>query len=418
MLTKRHFLKTLLATVVLPFTAKARTVLDEMPPSWTSQKFDDYWLKIRSEYKLKPDYINLENGYFSMMAQPVLEAYLNDIRMVNLEASYYMRTVQFDNKLKVKDKLAGLLGCDKDELIITRNTTESLDTIIAGIDWKPGDEAVMAEQDYGSMLDMFKQQAKRYGIVNKLISIPLNPTSDEEIVSLYEKAITSKTKLLMVCHIINITGQILPIRKICNMAHNRGVEVMVDGAHAVGHFKFSIHDLDCDYYGSSLHKWLGTPMGAGILYVKREHIKKLWPIFGDAGFAEDDIRKLNHTGTHPVATDIAINHAIDYHNSFIDGKKEGRLRYLQNYWVDKVKGINKIYLNTPDDQRRSCGIANVGITGVKPVDLAKILLDNYKIWTVAIDSANVKGVRITPHLYTTTQELDKLVSALTEIAKG
>ncbi len=418
MFTKRHFLKTLLATAALPFAAKAKTILDEMPPDWTAQKFDDYWLKVRSEYKLKPDYINLENGYFSMMAQPVLEAYLNEIRMVNLEASYYMRTVQFDNKQKVKDKLADLLGCDKSELIITRNTTESLDTIISGFDWKPGDEAVMAETDYGSMLDMFKQQAKRFGMVNKTVSIPLNPQTDEEIVGIYEKAITPKTRLLMVCHMINITGQILPIRKICDMAHSKGVEVMVDGAHAVAQLDFKLSELGCDYYGSSLHKWLGTPMGAGILYVRKEHIKKLWPIYGEMGFAEEDIRKLNHTGTHPVATDIAISHAIDYHNAIGIQRKEERLRYLQNQWVGKVKGIDKIYLNTPHDTKRSCGIANVGILGIKPADLSKTLLDKYKIWTVAIDSANVKGVRITPHLYTTTQELDKLVSALGEIAKG
>ncbi len=418
MFTKRNFIKSLLLTAAIPFTAKAKSIVDEMPEAWTAQKFDDFWQQVRSEYILKTDYINLENGYFSMMSRPVLDAYLNDIRMVNTEASYYMRTIQFDNKQKIKDRLADLLGCSKNELIITRNTTESLDTIISGYDWKAGDEAVMAEQDYGSMLDMFKQQAKRYGIVNKIVSVPLHPTSDEEIVALYEKAITPKTKLLMICHIINITGHILPVKKICDMAHAKGVEVMVDGAHAVAHFDFKISDLGCDYYGSSLHKWLGTPMGAGILYVHKDKIKNLWPIYGDAGYGDEDIRKLNHTGTHPVATDIAIHHAIDYHNKIGIKRKEERLRFLQNYWTSQLKGVPKIYINTPSDPSRNCGIANVGIEGMKPGDLAKTLLDKHKIWTVAIDSANVHGVRVTPHVYITTEELDKFVGALKEIANS
>ena len=416
MLNKRNFLKSLLLFSAIPFTSKAKSILDEIPEELTKEKFDDFWLEIRSDYKLKPDYINLENGYFSMMSQPVLEKYLTDVRMINTEASYYMRTVQFANKQKVNDRLAELLGCSSDELIITRNTTESLDIIISGIDWKVGDEAVMAEQDYGSMLDMFKQQSKRYGIVNKIISIPLHPKTDEEIVDLYSNAITPKTRLLMVCHMINITGQILPIKKICDMAHSKGVEVMVDGAHGVAHFDFKISELGCDYYGSSLHKWLGTPMGAGILYIRKEKIKVLWPIYGEYGFAETDVKKLNHTGTHPVSIDIAIHHAIDYHNKIGSKRKEERLRYLQTFWTSKVTDIKKVYLNTPTDPSRHCGIANVGIEGIKPADLAKILLDKYKIWTVAIDSANVHGVRITPHVYTTTAELTVFIKALKEIA--
>jgi len=413
--TKREFLKSLLLFSALPSAIKANSILQSVSQINDNKMDNDFWLQIRNDYKLKPDYINLENGYYSMMAQPVMEKYLSEIKMINTEASYYMRTIQFDNKEKVKDLLAKMVGCNADELIITRNTTESLDTIISGIDWKPGDEAIMAEQDYGSMLDMFKQQSKRYGLVQKIISIPLHPKSDEEIVELYEKAITPKTKLIMVCHMINITGQILPVKKICYMAHSKGVEVMVDGAHAVAHFDFKISDLNCDYYGSSLHKWLGAPIGAGILYVRKEKIKKLWPIYGEYGFDEINIRKLNHTGTHPVATDIAILHAIDYHEKIGIKSKEERLRFLQNYWTSKVRNIKKVIINTPVDTNRSCAIANVGIEGIKPAELAKILLDKYKIWTVAIDSSNVHGVRITPHIYTTTEELDILVKALMEI---
>ena len=242
---------------------------------------EDFWATIRKGYRLKPDFINLENGYYNFLPEQLLEKFINHIKEVNYHGSYYMRTVQFENKKAMAAKLAALTGCPADELIITRNTTESLDMIIAGLDWKPGDEAVMAEQDYPAMLEMFKQAGKRHGVVNKIVSVPPDPKSDEEIVDLYSKAITPNTKLLMVCHMINLTGHILPVKKICDMAHSRGVPVMVDGAHAIAHIKFTIPELNCDYYGSSLHKWLSVPLGAGILWVKKENIGKVWPLIAE-----------------------------------------------------------------------------------------------------------------------------------------
>jgi selenocysteine lyase/cysteine desulfurase len=366
-------------------------------------------------YKLKPNYINLENGYYCIQPQEILEKYVEHIREVNLQGAHYMRTVQFDNKKKAADAIAGLVECDPECVVITRNTTESLDMIIGGQDWRAGDEAVMAEQDYGAMLDMFKQVAKRYGVVNKIVSLPLHPKSDDEIVEQYANAITPRTRLLMVCHMVNITGQILPVRKICDMAHSRGVEVMVDGAHALAHIRFSLPDLDCDYYGSSLHKWLSVPLGAGMLYVRKDHISKVWPIFADAGKAENDILRLNHTGTHPAATDLTIADAVGFYNKIGAQRKEERLRYLQTYWTSRVRHLPNIILNTPEDPARHCAIGNVGIRGMKPADMADILLKKYGIYTVAIDSAGVHGCRITPNVYTTTGELDQLVAALTEM---
>jgi len=378
---------------------------------------EDFWQSIRGNYKLKPEYINLENGYYSILPQETLEKYIQHIRDVNYQGSFYMRTIQFENKKVMTEKLADLAGCSPEELIITRNTTESLDTVIGGLKWNVGDEAVMAHQDYGAMLDMFKLVEKRHGIVNKIISVPNHPQSDEEIVDLYSRAITRKTKVIMIGHMINITGQILPVRKICDMAHSKNVQVIVDGAHAFAQLKFSIPDLGCDYYAASLHKWLSVPLGAGILYVKKENISKLWPLFADSEQDENNIRRLNHTGTHPVHTDLAIADAIDYYSTIGAERKEARLRYLQNYWTSKVKAFPKVILNTPTDAARSCAIANVGIQGIKPADLANMLLDKYKVWTVAIDNdkANVHGCRITPNLYTTIQELDVFVGALKEL---
>jgi len=379
---------------------------------------DDFWTTVRGKYRLTPDYINLENGYYSMQSEEVLEAFIGKVREVNYKASYYMRTTQVDDKIAARKRLAELTGCSFEELAITRNTTESLDTVIAGLDWKAGDHAVMAAQDYGAMLDMFKLQARRYGIVNTVVSLPLDPSSDDEIVSLYERAITPKTRLLMVCHQVNITGQILPVRKIADMAHRHNVLVMVDGAHAFAQLDFRIPDLGCDFYGASLHKWLGTPLGAGLLYVRKDNIPKLWPVFADEGMADTDIRKLNHTGTHPVHTDLAIASAIDFHNAIGIQRKEARLRFLQQHWTSKVRNTPNIVVNTPTDPARSCAIANVGIASIPPGDLAKTLLAKYRVWTVAIDSAGVRGVRVTPQLFTTTAELDTFVNALKELASA
>ena len=377
---------------------------------------EPFWASVRAKFKLTPDYINLENGYYCFQPEEVLEAFIGNVRMINVEASHYMRTRQFDDKLRARTKLAALAGCSADELIITRNTTESLDTVIAGFDWKPGDEAVMANQDYGAMLDMFRLQAKRRGMVNRFVDIPMDPKSDDDVVKVYADVLTSRTRLLMIPHLVNITGHVLPVRAICDMAHARGVPVMVDGAHAFAHLDYRIPDLNCDYYGASLHKWLATPLGAGILYVRKDRIASLWPVFADLGVAEDDIRKLNHTGTHPVHTDLTIQNSIAFHEMIGSARKEARLRWLQQYWTTKVRGLPKIVLNTPSDPKRTGGIANVGVQGITPGDLAKVLLEKYKVFTVAIDGAGVHGVRVTPQVYTSTAELDTFVAALRELA--
>jgi selenocysteine lyase/cysteine desulfurase len=418
--TKRQFLASIAGACAASFSlAPLQRAMARVAAVAPGQLAGDeaFWNSMRKQYSVTHDFIQLENGYYSITAEPVLETYIRHVRDVNAISSFYMRTKQVDDKLAARHELARLLGCADGELIITRNTTESLDTVIAGFDWKAGDEAVMAEQDYGSMLDMFKLQARRHGIVNRVVSVPMHPKSDDEIVAVYENAITPKTRLLMVCHMINITGQVLPVRKIVEMAHRHGVQVMVDGAHTFGQLDFRIGDLGgCDYYGSSLHKWLGVPLGAGILYVRRDRIAPLWQMFGDASFADDEIRKLNHTGTHPAATDLAILDAIRFHDTIGIARKSARLRYLQRYWTDKVRGVPRIAVNTPEAIERSGVTANVGIEGVTPADLAKTLFDKYRIFTVAIDGAGVHGVRVTPHLFTTTAELDALVTALKQIA--
>ena len=415
---KRTFLgqmgKLAVLTPFLPYTLQAGS--NSGLPAYNELNEHNFWERIRADYSLKPEYINLENGYYNIAPQPILNKFLEHVKNVNYQGSYYMRTEQWDNKKRIAARLADLVGCGHDELIITRNTTESLDMIIGGYPWKSGDEAIFAQQDYGAMRDHFKLISKRFGIVNKVISIPNHPLSDEEIVALYEAQITTKTKLIMVCHMINITGQILPIRKICDMAHSYGVEVMVDGAHCVGHIDVDIESLNCDYYGSSLHKWLSTPLGAGLLYVSKNKVSKIWPLLADHVTEPNNIYRLNHTGTHPVHTDLAIDNAIDYLEIIGMERKESRMRQLQRYWSEQLRQVNNVVINTPIEAHRSCGIANVGIHNMTPANLAKTLMEEFKIFTVAIDYANVKGCRITPNVYNTLDELDKFVIAIKTLA--
>jgi selenocysteine lyase/cysteine desulfurase len=416
-MNKRDFIRNLgYAALAAPMVASAWEPLPEPAPGPYPEEEDDFWDRIRKDYRLKPDYINLENGYYNIIPTPTLQNFIEHVREVNYQGSYYMRTVQWDNKKRVAARLAGMLNCPEDTLVLTRNTTESLDLIIGGYPWKKGDEAVFAVQDYGAMKDHFEQISRRYGVVCKTVSVPNHPQSDEELVSLYKAQITPRTRLIMVCHMINITGQILPVRKICDMAHNNGVEVLVDGAHCIGHIPVDIEALNCDYYGSSLHKWLSTPLGAGMLYVKHDHIPKIWPLLAEHKRDPQDIGRLNHIGTHPVHTDLAIENAMDYLEMIGLERKTNRLRYLQRYWSDTLRGVPNVMLNTPVEANRSCGIANVGIKGVKPKRMAEVLMEEFGIFTVAIDYANVKGCRITPNVYTTTEELDRFVTAVKTLA--
>jgi len=415
---KRQFLRYMgsaaMAAPLFPITLD-NVKLKEMP--YPDKDNEAFWERIRKDYRLKSDYINLESGYYNIIPTPILNKYMEHIQHVNYEGSYYMRTVQWDNKKKAAACVAELVNCSEKELVITRNTTESLDMIIGGYPWEAGDEAIFAVQDYGAMQVHFHQMEDRYGIICKKVSLPNHPESDEEIVALYESQITPKTKLLMVCHMVNVTGQILPVRKICDMAHSHGVEVMVDGAHCIGHINVDLAELDCDYYGSSLHKWLCAPLGAGMLYVAEKNIPKIWPLLAEHENDKTKIRRLNHTGTHPVHTDLTINDSVDYLEMIGMERKENRMRYLQRYWSDQLRDVDNVVVNTPIELHRSCGIANVGLKNMKPSDMAKTLLDEFNIWTVAIDFENVHGCRITPNVFTTTEELDEFVDAIKTMAK-
>ena len=376
---------------------------------------ETFWYQVQKAYKQSPHFINLENGYFSPQPVEVMEAQLENIRMLNEKPSFYMRTSQFPDYYNVKKQLAEFAGCSDEEIVITRNTTESLNTVIMGMDFKEGDEVILCDQDYMSMQEQFQQQGERRGLKLIYIELPLHPESDDDIVQRFEKAITSRTKVMLVTHLINITGQVLPVRKIADMAHAHGVEVIVDGAHAFAQLDFKIPDLGADYYGASLHKWLCCPLGAGILYMKKDHIPKIWPLFGDSRIPKNDIRKFEHIGTRPVTTPLTISNALRFHQMIGSARKEARLRYLQKYWTNKVRDLERVSINTPVDEERCCAIANIAVEDKTPKELSEYFYEEHRIFTVAINRKSVKGVRVTPHLYTTLKDLDRFVEAISAL---
>lgn len=392
----------------------------ELPwiPSWLEDSQSDaaFWNKVRADYTLTDAYINLESGYYNIIPQPTLKALQAHIEAINLRGSHYMRNDQFPDKKRVVQSLAEVVGCEADSLILTRNTTESLNTVIKGIPWKAKDHIIFANQEYGAMQQMIRQVAKRFNLAITNLDIPMHPESDEEIVAHYEALITPQTRLILVSHMVNITGHILPIKKICDMAHGHGIEVLVDGAHCIGHFDFKINDLNCDYYGSSLHKWLATPLGCGLLYINPKHQDTLWPLFTEDHQMTEGIQRFGHQGTHPVYHDLAIENAITYYQALGPHRKEERLRTLATRWMDALRDHENIRLNTPNQKERYAGIANVGLKNMRASELATKLMEKYGIFTVAIEGADVDGCRITPNVFTTDEEIDEFTKAMLQLA--
>ena len=380
---------------------------------------EDFWYYIQQSFTVSPSLINLNNGGVSPAPKTVQDAMKRYYDLSNEAPSYYMWRILDQGREPLRKNLANVAGCSPEEIAINRNSSEGLETIIFGLQLKAGDEVVAALQDYPNMINAYKQREMRDGIKMKWINLELPSEDEDYLVRQYVNAFTAKTKVVHITHIINWNGQILPVKKIANEAHKRGIEVIVDGAHSFAHFKFKIPDLDCDYFASSLHKWLYAPIGTGVLYVKKEKIKTIYPLFAtNENPLKDDIRKFENLGTRPFYIEQAIGKAIEFHEMIGIERKEKRLHYLKNYWMEKVKDIPGVKLNTSLNPKWGCAIGNVGIEGKKPNELDSFLFTNYKIHTVAITWENIVGVRITPNVYTTTKNLDVLVEGIKAYVKS
>lgn len=313
--------------------------------------------------------------------------------------------------------LANVFGCNAEEIAITRNASESLEILLTGMDLKSGDEILTTTQDYPRMLTTLRQREQREGLVLKLIKVPIAPKNLDAIVESFEKGMTPKTRVILISHVINITGQITPVKAVCDLALSKGIEVIVDGAHSFGHFAFTQQDLGCDYYGTSLHKWLYAPKGTGLLFVKRDKIEKIWPLMAADKKQATDIRKFEEIGTHSAAPKLAIGEAILFHNGIGAKRKEARLRYLSRYWMNRLKDLPNVQFHTSFDDNQSCAIGNVEIVGIDPGALTTYLMDKHKIFVVPIIHDEFKGLRITPNVYTTLKELDRFCEVMETVAK-
>lgn len=318
----------------------------------------------------------------------------------------------------LRNKLAELAGCDPDEIAINRNATEALNTVIFGLDLKKGDEVIGTKQDYHNMVNAWRQRAARDGIRYKQISFDFPIEDDAAIVDAYERAITHRTKIIHVTHIINWVGQIMPVRKIADMAHRHGVQVICDSAHAFGLLDFSIPSLGCDYFGTSLHKFLSAPIGTGMLWIKKENIPRVWALVSADKPQDTDIRKFESLGTRSFPIEQGIGEAINFHNGIGPKVKEERIRFLKNYWATQVVHLPRVRIHTSLKPEYSCAICGVTVDGLTPGELNAKLFNDYKIHAVGIVWENISCVRVTPHVYTTKDDLDRLVKGITEISRA
>ncbi|MCL4811965.1 MAG: aminotransferase class V-fold PLP-dependent enzyme [Vicinamibacteraceae bacterium] len=375
---------------------------------------ESFWREVQQAFTLDRTIINLNNGGCSPSPRVVHEAYKRYLDISNQSPVYHMWQVLEPNIEAVRRRLALHAGCDPEELAITRNTSESLQIAQLGLDLAPGDEIVTTNQDYGRMLNTWEQRVRRDKVVLRKVSFPVPPPSLDDLTARIEQAITPRTRVIHFCHITNLTGQIFPVRAIADVARARGIVTIVDGAHAFAHFPFALRDLGCDVYGTSLHKWLSAPIGTGFLYVRREMIPRIWPLTPATPDRDDNIRKFEEIGTHPAAGHNAIAEALVFHETIGVERKAARLRYLRERWSAPMRELPGVRMLTSDDPEMACGLGNVSIEGTDPGKLTAHLWERYRILATPIKHEEYQGVRVTPHVYTTLQDLDIFVGAMKE----
>lgn len=379
---------------------------------------EDFWGVVQRGYSVNPQIMNLNNGGVSPAPIVVQQAVERYNQMTNEGPSYFMWQILDQGREPLRARLARLAGTSPEEIAIDRNATEALNTIIYGLPLKAGDEVVGSKQDYPNMMNAYRQRADRDGIVYKQIDFDFPIEDNDRLVKAYEEMITPRTKLVHITHMVNWVGQLMPVQQIADMAHAKGCEVIVDGAHSFGLMDFKIPDLHCDYFGTSLHKFLSAPIGSGMMWVKRDKIEKLWPLtcYGDPHSA--DIRKFEALGTRSFPIEQGIGEAINFHEAIGSRRKQERIFYLKNYWATRVKDMPGVKLHTSLDPKFSCAICGVSIDGITPHDLMNTLFDKYRIHTVGIDYEKIHCIRVTPHVYTTIADLDRFVDAMGAIAKS
>ena len=389
--------------------------VDHLSPAEAATN-EEYWAEIANTFTIPPGNLNLNSGWTSPSPKMVSNAYIRYKHQEAASSSTIWERLAPQAET-IRSALAELFGCDRDEIAVTRNASESLQILLFGLDIRPGDEVISTSQDYPRMLNALRQREMREGPRLRLVKIPLAPVSTDEIVGAIESAITPRTRLILISHMINITGQIMPVRKICEMARSRGIETVVDGAHSFAQLDFKRGDLACDYFGSSLHKWLFTPKGAGLLYVNKDKIKGVWPLMASEDSQRSDIRKFEEIGTHSSATRLAIGEALLFHEAVGPKRKEERLRYLSSYWMDRLKPLPGITFNTSFDREQFCAIGNFAIEGGDVTKITEYLLERHKIIATPIVHDEFTGIRVTPNIFTSLRGLDRFCRVIEDLVR-
>jgi isopenicillin-N epimerase len=409
-------LATLKADSINRARAAASSINDRTPEQ--AARDEDFWREIQQAFTVDRNIVNLNNGGVCPSPKVVQDAMRRQLEFSNMAPAYTMWTVLEPEIESVRARLAASFGCDPEEMAITRNASEALEIAQLGIDLKAGDEVLTTDQDYPRMITTWQQRERRDGIKLRMISFPTPPPSPDDLYQCFERAITPRTRVIHFCHITNLTGQIFPVKKICQMARSRGIEAIVDGAHAYAQFPFKHEDLDCDYYGTSLHKWLLAPHGTGFLYVRKSKIENLWPLMAAPASMNANIRKFEEIGTHPAANHNAIAEALTFHESIGAERKAARLRYLRSLWTDRLTRFPNVTVRTSPDPEQSCGVVLVSVEGKKAPALADKLWKQHRILVVAIVHKDFEGLRVTPNIYTTPREIDIFASAMEKLTKG
>jgi selenocysteine lyase/cysteine desulfurase len=375
-----------------------------------------YWRSVREAYTVPEDFIQLEYGWYHPGAKRVLAAEMEAMRQGQLRGSHYKRGEMNADREAARIDLARVAGADPEEVILTRNATEAMVIVLLGLPLSPGDGIVHSDQDYPSVVEAIEQRARTDGVVMQTARLPLLPQSDEEVVRCFEAAVTPKTRAIVITHVINHTGQVLPVRAVAEMARRRHLQVVVDAAHSFAQREFTVQDLDCDYLGSSLHKWLGAPLGTGLLYVRRDRIAPLVPLFPDTRRPATDIRKLEHFGNRPDSAHLGLREAIRWHESIGTAVKQARLSFLQRRWTTRLRALPRIELLTPADPARHGAIGAFAVRGMEPETVVRRLMDEHRIFVNAVIHPVIRAVRVTPGLPTSAAEIDAFVEAVRSIA--
>ncbi|MFH0945600.1 MAG: aminotransferase class V-fold PLP-dependent enzyme [Planctomycetota bacterium] len=376
---------------------------------------EDFWSGIQRAFTVDRSLIYLNNGGSSPAPGVAMEALHRYDEYSNHAPTKTMWRDLKPEYETVRARLALCFGCSPEEIAITRNATESLNNLIFGLELAAGDEVLTTEHEYGSMLAALHQRELREGIEVVKLPVPTPATSQPALVELFRSGITEKTRAILISHVCYLNGQIYPVRKVMELARPRGIEVIVDGAHSFAHFPFQRDDLQCDYFGTSLHKWMCAPIGAGMLYVRKDRIAQVWPLFGLGEPRSDDIRKFELIGTHPAGHRLAVSEAVALHESIGAERKAARLRFLRDRWAQRFAGDSRVTFHSNLNDTDSCAIATAGVRGITPGELAGYLFSQHRIIVTTIDQAGVCGIRVSPSIYTTLREVDLFADAFAHV---